>query len=191
MRRPGESEQKRDAGGIPPLRVFLGLVALLVVVGAVVLLTRDEADPPPIPRASGSPDFSLTDEEAIARFKELRELRDQMYRGRDQSLIPLIYTDDSPAKLVVLKELRRLTRDQVFDRSRYRTRAIEVKSNETHRIQLTERITLFPRFIDEDGKNVTRDVRPLFQTATWVLVDVDGIWLVQESVLEKSERKSG
>lgn len=191
MRRAGETDQRGDAGAFPPLRVFLALMAVLVAIGGLVLFTREDDPPSPSPTTSASPNFALTDAEAIARFKELRALRDQMYRQRDLSLITQIYTSNSPSKDVALKEVQRLVRDNVLDRSAYRTLGVSVQLNTPDRITLVEEITLFPRFVAGDGEDVTRGNDALRQVAVWVLTEDRGEWLVYESLLEESERQRG
>src|SRR5918997_4649035 len=115
MRRTGEADDQRDAGTVPPLRAFLGLIALLVVVGAVVLFTREDPAPAPIPtpRASQSPDFSLTDEEAIARFKELHALSLKAGRTRDLSLVDQVFSRSGPTYQRAVRAIERLLRDEV------------------------------------------------------------------------------
>jgi hypothetical protein len=189
MRRAGEPDQRGDAGAFPPLRVFLALMAVLVAIGGLVLLTREDDPPSPTPRTSASPNFALTDAEAIARFKELRALRDQMYRQRDLSLTTQIYTPDSPSMSVALREIRRLLRDDVIDRSTYRTHDLAVDFNSSTRIRIVEDITLIPRFVTSEGTEVTRRHGTLRQVVVWVLVEDGGQWLVYESSLKRSERK--
>lgn len=187
--RPGETED--DAGAFPPLRVFFVLMAVVVAVGAVVLVTREDSPPPPPPTQSPSPNFALTDAEAIARFKELRELRDQLYRERDLSLLSEIYAPDSPIVKIVTKEIKQLLRDNVLHRSRYETHRVSVSENFPGHIVVTEVVTRYPRFVSEDGEDVTRNDAELLQKATWSLVEMDGRWLVDRSVIQDSRKVDG
>jgi hypothetical protein len=186
-----KGDNSNDPTGVPPLRVFVVLMAVLVTIGVVVLTTKADLPPAPRPTQTPSPDFSLTDAEAIARFKELRALRDAMYRHRDLSFLSRIYAAESPSRSVAFEEIRQLTRDRVLDRSTYRTHKLSVTVNTPSRINVVEELTLFPRFVASDRENVTRDPRPLRQIVQWVLVVDRGEWLIGESTLKSSRRVSG
>jgi hypothetical protein len=186
--RRDENSGTARGGPLPPLLVFVALMSVLVAVGAVVLVTRNDPPPPPRPTTTPSPDFSLTDAEAIARFKELRALRDQMYRDRDLSLLSELYAPASPLIALVTTEIRRLLHDDVLYRSRYRTQRIAVTENMPTRITLLEVVHRHPRFVSEAGTNVTKSASELLQRAKWILVEIRGRWLVQQSKIVKSRK---
>ena len=62
--------------GASPIKAFLIILALIILTTVIFLMTANgEGSPNAIPtEPSSPPDFSLTDEEALARFEELKEL---------------------------------------------------------------------------------------------------------------------
>ncbi len=83
--------------GASPIKAFLIILALIILTTVIFLMTANgEGSPNAIPTESSSPpDFSLTDEEALARFEELNELRRRSYSERDATLIPVFTSPDS------------------------------------------------------------------------------------------------
>jgi hypothetical protein len=188
MQEAGESRGvTRAKPAAPPLLVFLGLMAVLVAVGAIVLFTRDPAPPPPPGTTPPETNFALTDAEAIARFRELRALRDRLYRARDITLMSQIYTPMSPLRPIVSSEVRRLLRARVQDRSTFETRGIDLLSNEPDRVRLRETVLIKPKFVSAQGRDVSIQKRPVEQTVVWTLVPVSGTWLIEKSLITKSE----
>ena len=186
MRRQGESDERADSSAASPVRVFLALMAVLVVVGAVVLITRDDDPPEPTPTESPSPNFALTDAEAIARFKELRDLHLSAYRDRDISLLPLVFTRDSNIGQTVRKEIQSLLRDGVVPKPRYETQMLSVRVNTASEIRLVESVRFRARFFDEKGNDVTVGRKEEMQIIEWVLRPQESVWLIHASKITKS-----
>lgn len=190
MRRDENSGEARG-GPLPPLLVFVVLMSVLVAVGAVVLVTRNDPPPPPRPTSTPSPDFSLTDAEAIARLTELNEIALQAFRTRDESLLPLVFAEESPAGRRAGKSLRKLIRDGVRDRTRVRTKSISVSDRSADIISLREERTLYPCFVDGAGQNVTRDTNPVAEVLRRTLKLQQSVWLIHESVVIRSRSLGG
>jgi hypothetical protein len=180
--RARESESK----GADPVRVFLILAAILVAIGVVFWLTRSDpiADTPANATSTGSPDFSLTDEEAIARFEELDALKLRAYRTLDSSLLDSIFTSDSPSVDLVEKDFQRLQASGMKFRSGFDTQEVSVLSNDPLEIVIEQLVTVSPRIMDANGNNITRGGRQL-QTVSWVLHREVDEWLVYETVVEE------
>jgi hypothetical protein len=190
MQEAGESSgmaRRRLSTTPSPVAVFVGLMVVLIAVGAAVLLTRESTPPPPKPAPVQEPNFALTDAEAIARFNELRDLRDQLYGERDLSLVSEIYAADSPLRATVASEINQLLSDHVLDRSTYRSLDVSVVSNTPQQIVMAETVLLSPKFVTESGRDVTTDHSQLRQRAVWTLVQLDGQWLVRSSKITKSK----
>ncbi|MGH2730046.1 MAG: hypothetical protein ACRDJI_05490, partial [Actinomycetota bacterium] len=97
---------------LSPLRAFLVLLAVLVAAGVLIVATGSEDDPPPATNtAPAKYEFSLTDEEAITRFTELRERAFKSVEERDISLISAVFTQDGPTARRASREIRRLLQD--------------------------------------------------------------------------------
>lgn len=191
MRRLSDPDE-HDDGGVPPLRVFLGLLALVLALGAVVLVTRDvEPAPPPPPAQSASPNFALTDEEAIARFKELHALLLTAYRQRDMSLLDSFLTENSPLRTRAVQEIRQLLRDRVFDRAKIESLVLRVLFNESDLITVRHKWIEYPRFVAESGQNVTSFEQPILQVVDWSLRPDHSVWKIFDSDVIRTRRYRG
>ena len=177
--RARESESK----GADPVRVFMILTAILVAIGVVFWLTR--SDPLSDTQANAtspneSPDFSLTNEEAIARFKELDEIRLQALRDRDASLLPLAFTRDGQAITRLQKSISQLRDDQVLFRSKYKTESIQVIMNSSGTIEVAQVVVVTPHFKSEKGEDVTGKRFSERQVSEWVLQRRGDQWLIED-----------
>jgi hypothetical protein len=101
-------------------------MSVVVAIATVAFITREESTPSPRPTHTPSPDFSLTDAEAIARLKELDLVARRAVRSRDESLVPLAFGDDSPAGSRAIRAVRRLIRDGVRDRTGVNSTALRL-----------------------------------------------------------------
>jgi hypothetical protein len=186
MRRAGEPDQRGDAGAFPPLRVFLALMAVLVAIGGLVLLTREDDPPSPTPRTSASPNFALTDAEAIARFKELHALSLRAGRTRDASLLDQVFSSTGPTYARAVRAIHRLRRDKVRDKTSVHFLNIEVARNSHEDIRIIEVSVVAPCFVTEAGRDVTKSPKLARQRTRWTLRQEDSVWLIFDSVLERS-----
>src|SRR5687768_14513341 len=175
MQRAEQPETRR--GGLSPLQGFAALVAVLVAIAAVVLLTRPDPAPVPSTTTNDPPDFSLTNPEAIDRFKELDALRLTAYESRDVSLLSQVFHPDSPIQSKVYREIRLLRREGVLSRSTFITRSIRVVSNVSHEVTLTQKVVIDPKFVSEsDGQDVTTGGRRELQEIDWILSRRGSVW---------------
>jgi hypothetical protein len=189
---PGSPEMKRNdkpAGGLSPAKAFFALLALLVAIGGLFLLTRPKEEPGPGP-APRSDNFALTDAEAIERFKELDELQIRALRERDETLLGKIYTPDSPLVASVVKSIRTLKRESVFDRTRDETQSLSVIENSQDEIRLRQEVVVTPKFVDEAGRDVTIDSRTELQTVEVLLHRNFDRWLIHDAVITQVEKTS-
>jgi len=163
-------------------KAFAIVGGLLVAIGVAWALTKPDAPAEPATSLNSPPDFSLTDEEAIARFKELETLKIELYRTRDPSLISTVFADDSPSVPVVRRDLRELANAEVTFRSRYRTLRARVRSTNADEIRVEQQVLVEPRLIAKSGRDVTGSGRQA-QTVLWVLRRETDTWLVYKTVV--------
>lgn len=187
--------ERQAKGVMSPVRAFLLLAVLLVGAGIALALSlpKDTATEPPAagpgpvatPTASGAsaPSAEMpTEAEIIERFKQLQALHAKAYRRADSSLIPQIYTPDSPARSVVRGELRNLRLERVSSRTKSDTRSLEVTSVSQSEIRLTEVVVEQPLFL-RDGRDVTLRPRRQRLTVDWVLRRHEGRWFFFRSTI--------
>lgn len=186
-----DSRGSRRAGGaFSPVVVFA--VLLIVTVGGAalaVMLTRPD---PTQPRATTSPqgsptppDHSLTDAEAITRFKELDRLRRDAYERADPTVVSDIFTSEGRIDSVVHRELRTLQRDGVRSESTFKTLSIEVLRNQGAEIHIRQVVVVAPRFVNAAGRDVTGHAPPERQTIEWTLAWTGESWLIGDSVIKQ------
>lgn len=179
-----------ESRGADPVRVFVILAAFLVAIGAFFWLTRSgpspdsEATPT---SATGSPDFSLTDAEAIARFKELDALRIDLLRNRDQSLLSEVFVSGSPAEKRLVRTLSLLRDERTFFRSRSKTMSLSIAANSGNVIEVTQVVLVYPRFVNEKGQDVTAG-RNERQTVDWEMRLFRDRWFLYDGLLTDVEK---
>ncbi len=172
-----------------PIKVFLALLGALAAITVVVLVTRPAAtNTIPPSGATVSPDHSLTNAEAISRFKELKELRDRAYRERDVSLVPLIYTSAGRGRESVTKEIRSLLLDEVIDRTSFKTVNVSVVTNQPNEITLLQHAVVHPKFVTEDGKDITKTDDVQRNRVKWTLRLEESSWLVFDTLVVESRK---
>lgn len=189
MERAPETTSK----GSDPVKVFAVLAVILVVVGVVFWLTRPDSAALPGPlEAQPLPetDFSLTDAEAIARFKELDELRLQALRTRDATLLRLVFAPHGPAQERVQQSISELKSNAVLFRSKYETSKVEVVRNSPTRIKILQTVLVEPRFVDEAGNDVTGNRFVERQKSEWVLLLVEDEWLIHRGTIVRATQLS-
>ena len=192
-------------GGAPlsPVRAFLLLMALLVLAGVILLLTTrpERAEPIRMERSQAAgetgapqenpesrPEGHLTKAKAKDIFRELNEAVLKAYRKRDASLIPEIWTTNSPVRSTARREIHQLLQDSVLVRTRFTTKQLSVESITSSRIQLVQVVVIDPRFVTESGKEVTSsDVRDR-DTVKWKLRKEDGRWLIHRALVLDRDR---
>jgi hypothetical protein len=168
------------------VRAFFLIGALATILGGAVFATRD-ASPAETPAPARSPDYSLTDEEAIAEFERLNAQLIQAYEERNIALAEAVFTSDSPMLPRVRKEIANLIESSVLSRTRFRVREIDVASSGTAEIVLKRVEDVYPRFERESGGDASRDVTPYREWTDWVMRQEDGRWLLHEATVTDRE----
>ena len=190
-------EAQDTAGTQSESRSWLGTAALAVVaiagiVAGLIIFTSDRGAPDAPPtgsnsEAAGAP--TLTDQEAIDRYLELEDLAVQAYRTANLTLIPRIYTADSPTGDVVRKELRNLRRDSMRLIGSFETESIEVLSNSSDEIVLRQEVIAKARLKPFGDVKVTARYHDLRQVVRIVLQyqETNG-WLIHDIIEIEAER---
>jgi hypothetical protein len=181
--RPGAAER---VPGLSPVRAFFLLAAVAAVIPLGIFATRDEAAPSEPPAAVRSPDYSLTDAEAVAEFERLHHGLRAASIHRDVSLLDEILSVDSPLHKAGRIQLRKLIRDRVLDHSRFRTENIALIENGPTRIEIEQRVRIQPRFVSESTRKDVSGGRSLLQEVRWVLVLQETEWRIYDSVVTSS-----
>jgi hypothetical protein len=175
------SASARLISGGRALGAFLVLAALLVVI-ALFARGKDHAPASPTQQAR-SATVSLTNSEAIAKFKELNRLRIRAYKERDLSLVPLAFVADSAPARTATREIRFLLRRRVLAKPHFHTLALSVQANHPDSVRIRQSVVVDGRFSTESGKNVTAPSRPKRQTINWVLSRDGSEWKISSSVV--------
>jgi hypothetical protein len=174
---------------IRPATAFLALLLLIATVGAVLFLTRPDPATPATGTRPAAPDFSLTDEEAIARFKELELMRQEIYESLDSSLIPEALHSDSPLIASARKDINQLIRDGVLDETTYQTRSIVIRSNGESEIVIRQGVVQAPTFIARDtGEEIGTTSDRFFVLVDWTLRLDGSEWLIYDSNVVRSRK---
>lgn len=180
--RAGRGTAEDRTPGISPVRAFFLLGAVAAIVPLTVLATRPEAAPtqPPPPR---EPDYSLTNEEAIAEFERLNAQLMAAYRERNIALAEAIFTSDSPMLPRVRKEIRTLLRTDTISLTRFRDVATSVTTNHPDSVVVKRIELLYPRFETETGQDARAAGEPQRQEVEWTLRLQAARWLLHEAVI--------
>lgn len=178
-----ETKTRTSEGEDPPTprpqwvrMVAIAALAMLAgfVIAAVQSVTGSEVEPTPDGGLGGSePDFSLTDEEAIARFEELNALHVRAYENADIGLVSQ-FAGPGPFKDQVVGELRQLQKDNVTASPLFETRELRVTSNAPNHIEMRQTVIFDVRFLDESGKDITKESGRERLVVDWSLDQTDG-----------------
>lgn len=186
------SPSARDPGFLSPLKVFVGLLIVLavLVIAAVLLIdSKDENGQ----AASGSEQTqatgptgrklspTLTDEEAIAKFRELNAVAIRAARNRDTALLSLVFTPSGKTAARARAAIQELKRDGVYDESEIQTVSTRVISNTQSSVTLREVTRVLPCFKNEAGEDVTEAPSHVQRVAQWVLVRAREQWRLSEA----------
>ena len=181
-RRPAAEEREPL---LSPVRAFLMLAAVAVVVPLTILATRPEAAPT-TPGAARGPDFSLTDEEAIAEFERLHGLQLAAYENRDVSIVPRVYTPDSPVAPRVVKEITKLLRQDVTTTTDFETRDVLVLRSGPSEVVLKQTAVVDAKFFNDDGDEISLNAPAELQEIEWTLRRLSDTWLIHDAVITSS-----
>ena len=187
---PNAGAARSERGPLSPVVAFALLLGVLAMLGTIVALTRPDTSTRPTTTTSESTDtaVALTNEEAIARFEELNEMRFDAFSARDPSLVSRIYTADSRVSHKVSAEIRTLIREQVLDKSIEVTLSTSVVSNSPSEIRIREVARVTPQFVSERGRTVTSDSRPVVATRIWILRQQEEEWLVYDAIVKRARK---
>ena len=192
-----ETKIRTPAEDLPPSRPSwvraVAMLAAVAMLGGVFYASwqavagSDDPQGPAVP-TNPDPDFSLTDEQAISRFNQLRSTAFEATKNRDTSSVPSLFTTESPAKERLLEQIHQLRESHVVERSSYETISQEVIANSPSEIQVRELVKFFPCFVSERGEDVTVGPRGIEQDFVWTMRIEDSEWLVHDSRLREDRR---
>lgn len=182
--RPAEAE----AAGLSPIRAFLVVCALATAAGALLFATRDASPAEPSPAPVRSPDYTLTEAEAIAEFERLNAQLMEAYEERNIALAEDVFTADSPMLPRVRKEIQTLLAEDVVSRSKFRVVELDVITNTSHQLELRRLQIVRPHFETEDGVDVTTSTEAERQESEWVLRVERGRWLLHDATITRISR---
>lgn len=180
--------------GASPIKAFLIILALIILTTVIFLMTANGEESPDTtrsPSTNSTPDFSLTDEEAIVRFTELNDLRLKSYFDRDVTLIDAFVASDSELRKMAYNEITDLLRDKVLIRSSFETRSLNVITNTSHSIVIEQLVVERPKVITESGKDITTDPQRELRTIEWTLVLDGSEWKVFDALVTKVDPLGG
>lgn len=185
----GPKARRVEVPGLSPIRAFLVVCTLATVLGGAFFATRDASpSEPPAQQSPRSPDYSLTDAEAIAEFERLNTQLLTAYRQRDISSIKLFAESESPLARTVERELHTLVRDGVRDVTRIRSISQEVVSNTASVVEVEQVLIEQPKFIDaRTGRDVTVRSTRQRQTVLWTMKLRDGRWFLSSATITAAE----
>jgi hypothetical protein len=173
-----------EVPGLSPVRAFFLVCALATIVGGGFFATRDASPTePPTPAAPRSPDYTLTDAEAIAEFERLNAQLMQAYDERNIALAEAVFTSDSPMLPRVRKEIRTLLRSSRISRTRFEPMSTSVQVMDSESVVLERVEIVRPRFETERGRDATAKGRPHRQRIEWTLHIDGGAWLLHDAVI--------
>jgi hypothetical protein len=167
------------------------MLAAVAMLGGVLYASwqavagSDDPQAPAVP-TNPDPDFSLTDEQAIARFKELSELRLRAYESADISLVPE-FAGTGPFRTKVVAEIRRLKRDNVTASLELADEQLELLMNSRDQIKIQQTAELNIRFFNPKGVDVTSKGRSQHVVIDWTLEPSERGWLIATSIVTDSE----
>lgn len=193
---PDPTERSRSGAaekmpGLSPVRAFFLLAAVAGAIPLGIFATRDEAVPSEPPAAVRSPDYSLTDAEAVAEFERLNDQLMEAYRERDITLAEQIFTSDSPMLPRVRKEIRTLIRESVVSLTRFEPVSTRVLQNSPGDITIERIEVLHPSFRSERGKDVSRSTTPEQQQIEWSLRLEVAEWRLHDAVVTNRRTLGG
>ena len=166
----------------------LAIVAgVLVAVGLTWYLTGSSAEPTPTETPTPS-DFSLTDEEAIARFKELDHLRVRAIDSRDASLLGAIFVSSSEIGRITERNIQRLARARVHAKHEpYETKSVRVIANSERVVRIEQVVEFDVRFEGSGGENLTEQGGLERQRIIWTLVRQADKWRIDAARVVSSK----
>ena len=174
----------------PPWIRAVAIVAAVALLGGALYATwqavagTEEPEPDPIGLDDSDSDFSLTDEEAIARFHELHRALVSAIQAQDRSMLPRVATSEGPILDSGLNEISNLQENNVRDQAEISIQNASVISNDPDEITLDVTLEVLPCFLDDAGEDVTKGPDAIEQQLTWTLKIEGDRWLIHDGVLD-------
>jgi hypothetical protein len=174
-----------EVPGLAPVRAFLLVCVLATAAGGLLFATRDASPSEPPRGPARSPDYTLTEAEAIAEFERLNAQLMQAYEERNIALAEDVFTSDSPMLPRVRKEIRTLAEEHVVSRTRFRLVSINVTSTTPSETLITRVQIVHPHFETEQGVDVTDTTSAERQRSEWILRVERGRWLLHDATITR------
>lgn len=168
-------------GGMPPIKVFAGLVALLIGAGTFLLLTKSGTSLQSSTGIPPSDNFALTNAEAISRFKRLDALSIRAYETQDPTLVSHFLTSDSPLTSSVQNDILKLQVHRTDFEAGVVTQDLAVRTNTASMIVIRQDLIQSVRFTKQGGRDVTKSPTRLELTVDWTLRPEGDAWLIHDS----------
>ena len=179
-------------GTLSPRKAFVILVALIAVAATVALVTRPSPKSRTLADLPQSRNFALSDAEAIARFKELDQLRLRIYRHRDITLVPQYLTMNSRLRSSLQADIDELLKTQTRVRPHLRSLHVEVLEVTASEAVIRQVALQRPTFLDlETGEDVSRSSLTLRLVVEWTLQREDTDWRVHDSTVVSARKVKG
>ncbi len=176
-----------EPAGLSPVRAFFLLGTLLTAIAAGFFATRDPAPSAPSASPPRSPDYALTDAEAIAEFERLRLNAIAAVRGRDLSLVDEVFTPGGPLHRRATREINALLEKSVVDHTKFISLDVRIVRNASTEIRILERSRLEPCFRTVEGADVSTGPAAVRQVAEWTMHLHGTRWLLHDAVISDDE----
>lgn len=170
------------------LRVLVSaaMATALVLIGTTTIRLIQSASTEDLDQSSGGTSSSLpSDDDAVARFRELHTIALRSATDRDHSLLGLAFTATSPARERASNSIRMLTRNKVLDRSSVEFIRIEVVDKSSTEMKILAISHAFPCFKTERGRDVTKGPPAIEQETIWTLRYEGAQWLIHDAQLQE------
>lgn len=177
--------------GITPIKAFAITTALLLLTGAILILTAEKPAPenPTFPAAASTPSPTSTHAPEEV-FKQLNADLIEATQAGDFSAINDLTTPDGAARRRARAAVTTLKQDGVFDQSNFETLSIANVSVRQSVITLEEVRIVSPCFLSRAGEDVTKKSRQVEQTVSWTLRLVDS-WRIDKGKLVRDRTLPG
>lgn len=184
----GSGGPKPTKPGLSPWTAFAIVLLLLTATGIWLLTTQPSGEPILEPQVAGTRVAPPSDEEAIAIFENLNELRLDAYANSDPSLVTEVFASGTPIANRVARELRQLSRDGVVARIKFVSKDLIVESATASQIRLHQTAHVVMKFMTEDGEDVTTSPGLGRQVIDWTLQRLATGWRISDAVTVDARR---
>lgn len=192
---PDVTASSSRARPLRPVVAFIGVFAVLLAGGAALLYGSNrtlpasdapQALPAPAPTALSIP----TDEEILARFRELRAISDRIYATRNRALLADAFFPEGPTWSRVEKDLDTLEESNLRFIQKIDTRDLKVLANSSDEIVVREVAISDGRLLNGRGKDVTDPRVPEKHVMRWVLRATSDGWMIYDGTILSAKARS-